>query len=154
MMKADVIFYAASGTVSLLILVGILVWIWPKAAREDASRGRGRVAGQLMNLKSQSIIELREGLEDQDYRQLEQGIARLRKVNEAANWYLSEKQYGDQGDVFRQVLDQFSQNVGGRDLSSARNSFVQLTASCVACHRLAGNVPLDDDLPRSGKTPE
>jgi hypothetical protein len=128
------------------MIIGIFVWSWRVAARYDATSGRRGLGSQLMEMKTQSMADLRDGLATADFRQMENGIARLRQVNDAASGYLSELRYGEAGATFRQALERFSSDVQSRDLSRAKRSFDELTGSCVACHRGPASVPLDEDL--------
>ena len=134
--------YIAASVCAVAMIIGIFAWLWRVAARHDASPSRHGLGIQLMKMKTQSMADLRDGLATTDYRQLEDGIARLREVNDAANWYL----YGEAGADFRRALERFSGDVQSRDLSRAESSYEELTASCVACHRGPSNVSLDEDL--------
>ncbi len=128
------------------MFIGLTAWIWQAAVRQDATPFRRGVGNQLMKMKTQSMADLRDGLATADYSQLEDGIARLRKVNDSASSYMSEDRYGEAGSAFRRALEQFGDNVLNRDLSMAKRSFQELASSCVACHRNASIIQLDDDL--------
>jgi len=155
MTKGSVFFYVATGA-AVLGIAGVFGWSWFRAARDDATPRRPSVASQLMKRKAQAIADLRKRLAAEDYHELEKAIARLGQANAAASLYLSEREYGNLGQVFRQALDQFRRDVEARDLSRAQSSFAQLTGSCIACHQLVGHIPLDKDaqpLPRRADSP-
>ena len=138
--------YLAASVCAFAMIIGVSAWIWQVAGRQDEAPSRRGVVSQLMKIKTQSMVDLRDGLATADYRQLEDGVARLRKVNDAASWYLSEGGYGEAGSAFRRALEQFGDDVRSRELSMAKRSFEELTTSCVACHRSAPIIQLDDDL--------
>jgi hypothetical protein len=138
--------YIAASFGALAVIIVITAWIWRAAGRQDAISSRRGLVGQLMEIKTQAMADLRDGLSAADYRQLGGGISRLREVNAAAGWYLSEEQYGEAGSIFRRTLERFSGDVERRDLSAAKRSFEELTDSCVACHQGVLDMPLDEDL--------
>ena len=132
-MKADVVSYTAS-VCALLIIAGFCGWSWWKAACEDAASNPKSLAERFMHIKSQSMVDIRDGLASRDYRRTEMALGRLRGGADA-DWYLSETQYGQAGDVFRQTLDQLSRDVRSGDLTTAKDTYIRLTASCATCHR-------------------
>jgi hypothetical protein len=145
--------------ISLLLLIGVVtgvVWQLKRGSWEGRAPGRRSMAQQLMRLKSTAMADLRQGLEKEDYRLIERGITRLRQVNSAASSYLSDQQYGDQGELFLQELDAFGRHVASRDLPSARTRYVQLAESCASCHELirgTSSVPTDLEEPDPADPP-
>ncbi len=137
--------YIVAGLCAIAIIIGMFVWSWRVVTRQDAESGRHGLVTQLMNLKTQAMEDLRDGLATANYRQLEKGVAQLRDVNNVASAYLSDTRYGQAGSDFRRTLEQFARDVQDRQLPSAQRSFDTLAASCVECHQREPNVPLDDD---------
>jgi hypothetical protein len=88
-----------------------------------------------MVMKAEATVQIREGLEKQDHDQVQAGLEQMRKLHNAADWYLSEQQYGDSAGPFWESLDQLRQAVDDGDLAQANKDFVQLMASCEACHQ-------------------
>ena len=133
MKKTDVWLCIAS-VVALLVTAACFGWVWYKAGRKDASRNPAGLAQRFMHVKSQAMAELRAGLASSDFRRMETAVGRLSSTGTAASWYLSEKQYGNAGDVFRQTVDQLGRDLGSRDLNAAKETYRRLNASCNACH--------------------
>jgi NAD-dependent SIR2 family protein deacetylase len=79
----------------------------------------------------------------------------LNAAGTAARWYLSERQYGNAGDVYRQTVDQLSRDVGSRDLTAAKEAYVRLNASCNACHeqKPSGEPPAAPGAPAEADSP-
>ena len=92
-------------------------------------------AQRFMHVKSQAMAELRAGLASGDFRRMETAVGRLSSTGTAASWYLSEKQYGNAGDVFRQTVAQLGRDLGSRDLNAAKETYRRLNVSCNACHQ-------------------
>ena len=139
--RSDIVYIAAS-VCAVAMIIGIFAWSWRAVTRHDAAPAGHGLRTQLMQMKTRAMAELRDGLATENYEKLEEGIDRLREVNDAASWYLSDDRYGEAGSDFRRILEQFGGDVQGRQLSRAKRSFEELTASCVACHRGESNVPL------------
>ena len=125
----------ACAVFALVLLGGVCLWHAPKAIREAESRGPPRPIQRFMVMKAKAATEIHEGLAKQDYHQVETGLNQLRKLHNAADWYFSEQQYGDSAGPFWESLDQLSQAVDDGDLAKANSDYVQLMASCEACHR-------------------
>ena len=134
-MKKTDIWLSIAGVVALLVTAGFFGWVWYKAGRKDASRNPAGLAQRFMHVKSQAMAELRAGLASGDFRRMETAVGRLSSTGRAASWYLSEKQYGNAGDVFRQTVDQLGRDLGSRDLNAAKETYRRLNASCNACHQ-------------------
>ncbi len=83
-MKADVVFYTAS-VCALLIIAGFCGWSWWKAACEDAASNPKSVAERFMHIKSQSMVDIRDGLASRDYRRTEMALGCLRRLARTQN---------------------------------------------------------------------
>ena len=145
MLKGQTFFVAASICAGAMI-IGTFIWVWQVASRQDAKPTQRSPASRLMEIKARSMAELREGLAAGDYGQLDDQIARLREVNDAASRYLPQDQYGEAGGAFRQALKQFGGDVQSRDLLEAKRSFEELEARCLACHQGLAITLLDKNL--------
>ena len=149
------IWLCVASAVVLLVVAALFGWIWSIAGRKDASRGPTVLAQRFMHVKSQAMEDIRAGLDHGDFSRLATGVGRLNAAGTAARWYLSERQYGNSGDVYRQTVEQLSRDVGSRDLTAAKEAYVRLNASCNACHeqKPSGKPPAALGAPAEADSP-
>lgn len=135
MKRGDWILYAALG-VLLLTSLGFFTWAWRAAARRDAVPYRDGMINIMMRQKDQAARTIEQGIERTDYRRMEAGMARLRELAVAADWYADDALYRRHSDAFRQTLDRLNRTVQDRNLEAVRRTFAELRVTCSECHEL------------------
>jgi HAMP domain-containing protein len=120
----------------LLASLGFFAWAWQTAAKRDAVRFRNEMIDKMMRQKEQAAQSIQQGIAAADYRTIETGIARLRDLAVAADWYAAEASYRQHSDEFRQTLEELAQSAREQDLEATRQSYADLRVTCANCHAL------------------
>ena len=153
---------ALATAVTLLILASVailLFWLWSLTGRLDSDAGRQGLTPQLMQRKTAAALAIRDGLEAGDLGRAEQGAAQLRRISEAASWYLPDQEYDALSGDFADALAVLDAAMRDRDLVRVRTAYARLTESCSECHRKATKTRIDaksfqvittEQSPRSG----
>lgn len=88
---------------------------------------------------------LLEGLAVEDFAKLDKNAKALLLLTTAEEWSVSKNSlYLQHSDEFRRAIKQLNKNAEAKNLDGASYSFVQLTMSCVECHRFVRNELIAD----------
>jgi hypothetical protein len=144
---------------TLAIVAFLFSWLWSLTGRLDSDAGRQGLTPQLMQRKTAAALAIRDGLEAGDLGRAEQGAAQLRRISEAASWYLPDQEYDALSGDFADALAVLDAAMRDRDLVRVRTAYARLTESCSECHRKATTTRIDaksfqvittEQSPRSG----
>ena len=142
MTKANIMLSVGAGALLLAIALGF-VWLWSLSGASDSRAAADDLVARLMKRKSAAVANIRDGLDQGDYRQAERGVAELRRIGAASNWYLPDQRYSHLSGQFRQALDQLNDVLAARNTQQVRSTYTVLIESCQACHQQTSTSPLD-----------
>ncbi len=108
-----------------------------------------------MRLKLAHAQDVLEGLATEDFRQIARGAQKLRSLAADASWNVYEtEEYTLYSREFVDAARQMSKGARDKNIDTAALAYVQLTLSCVQCHkhvrdvRTAQGVPAQEQLKR------
>jgi hypothetical protein len=130
---------------SIPVAVGVaalaLSSLAPRAAAPAAPPDEPSRRGQFMRQKLEYSKGLLEGLALEDYGLVETNARALRRLSEADLWEITGmpnvEQYLGYTVEFRRVCDEIAAKGRARNIDGATLAYVQLTMSCVNCHKYA-----------------
>jgi hypothetical protein len=137
---------AVATVVTLLMLASVaflFYWLWSVTGRLDSDARRPGLAPQFMQRKTATMLEIRDGLEASDFGRAEQGAAQLRRVSEAASYYLPDQRYKALSDDFAEALAMLDAAARDRDLMRLRAAYARLAESCSESHQRATKTRID-----------
>jgi len=136
---------------SLLVLPLAAGIVWslstaaPRAAAEDAPPPRKAALQKFMQAKLGISQQILEGLVVEDFERIEKGAAALNLLAAAEEWNVSDApRYKEHSNQFRRVALQTGKMAKEKNLDAAALSYVQLTMSCIECHRFVRNGDADE----------
>lgn len=89
-----------------------------------------------MRLKLSHAQDVLEGLATEDYRRIARGAQKLRALAADASWNVYEtEEYAFYSREFTDAARQMSASARDRNIDGAALAYVQLTLSCVHCHK-------------------
>jgi len=131
--------------VGSLLLVGIgwsFYWLWATFGTLDTEQQREDLTQRLMQRKVVATEQVCDALAAEDLDRLQESIARLRSVSEAARWFLGDGESAALRDQYRQALNQLDAALVARDTTKLTAAYQELIISCVHCHEVATDVPI------------
>ena len=99
-----------------------------------------------MRRKSAAAIQIRDGVTSGNFRRAGRGVAELRQISVACNWYLPDDQYTALSEDFRNALNLLDVAVSEQDASELPEAYRRLIESCTSCHQQAELSQIDLDL--------
>lgn len=100
---------------------------------------------KFMHAKLELSQGLLEGLVVEDFAKLDKNSKALLLLTAAEEWTVSKDSlYIQHSDEFRRAVKQVSKSAEAKNLDGASLSFVQLTMSCIECHRFVRNQLIAD----------
>lgn len=131
----------------LLLLSGIVAGmssfrVSPAAIGDDKPAApKKSVLQKFMQAKLDMSQALMEGLVTEDFDRLEKNAKALLLLSIAEEWKVSaDPLYKQHSEEFRRAVKQIDKMAMSRNLDGASLSFVQMTMSCIECHRFVRNV--------------
>lgn len=136
----------------LAILVGGMCFagmLLPSRAAEDPSEDAVRA---FMRGKLDAAENVLEGLVTEDFKAIQEGADRMRVMGQRAEWnVIKTPEYIAYSAEFQRAADQLSKSAQERKLDAASLTYLQLTLTCINCHKHArgakiAGVPNDSEL--------
>ena len=144
-MKTKVLVGATGVLLLVLSVVLSFYWLWSWAGSLDSHGRRAGLIDQFMQRKTAAAIEIRDALAEADFRRMERGASKLRRIGEATDWHLNDAQYGAHSNDYRDALSSFDSAISGRNLTELQNAYVNLIEGCINCHRHSTRARIDLD---------
>ena len=140
----------------LAAVAGMLAAAWfaaervlPPAAADEEGKGKAAAPQPaeesppepstleaFMRLKLSHAQDVLEGLATEDYRRIARGAQKLRALAADASWNVFEtEEYAFYSREFTDAARQMSASARDRNIDGAALAYVQLTLSCVHCHK-------------------
>ncbi len=115
-----------------------------EAATQPQLEGQGAAAAEpkktplqlFMRKKLEATQKVMEGLVVEDYEMIAQGAKQLKAISAAADFVVvKEAMYTQHADEFRRVVDRLEKQAKEKRLDGAALANMDLTLSCIECHR-------------------
>jgi hypothetical protein len=138
---------------------GLLVTVWAlhvagagddKPAQKDAPPAKQAspkkvVMQAFMRKKLEASQSLLEGLAVEDFDLIATGARQLKTTSAAAEFMvIRDPLYTQHADEFRRIVEKLEKAGKARNLDAATLAYVDMTMSCVECHKYVRNVQIAD----------
>lgn len=132
----------------VLVVFGCLfaggLWL----SRSAADQPNEEAVKAFMRGKLDSAQDVLEGLVTEDFEKIEQGADRMRVMGRRAEWnVLKTHEYELYSAQFQRAAEQLAKAGKNKKLDSAALAYLQLTMTCINCHKHVRGVKIAD-LPR------
>ena len=128
----------------LCIAVAVLVLTHLQADEPEAAK-QEHTTSFWMKKKLEYSERILAGLASEDYELIEKSAKSMSKLSELEKWlHLSSPNYRTQLKIFQYANDEMVAAAEDKDLDGATLAYMQLTLSCVNCHKLVRDVPVRD----------
>ena len=145
--------YSALLVVGVAIL-GMTVWFQGTASRaEDKDQPADKAADKdkptakkiamqaFMRKKLEASQSVLEGLALEDFDLIAKGARQLKTTSAAAEFLvIHDPVYSEHADEFRRIIDKMARAAKERRIDGATLAYVDMTMSCVECHKYVRNV--------------
>ena len=129
-----------------LALAGL--WNLASAAEPPASNDAQHQPSIWMKKKLEYSEQILSGLATEDFDRIRQSAKAMNALNQIENWlHATRPNYRAQLTIFRDANEQLIARASDNDLDGATLAFVQLTLSCVNCHKLVRDAKSDKASP-------
>lgn len=99
-----------------------------------------------MRQKLEASQMVLEGLVTEDFDLIGKGARQLKKLSEGADFQVSRDPiYAQHSDEFKGVVNRLIRNADQKRLDAAGLSYVDMTMSCIECHRFVKNILVAGD---------
>lgn len=113
----------------------------PKADKEKGGSDKKTLMKTFMRRKLESSQRILEGIATEDYDMIARGARELKGISAAAEFVVSKDViYTQHSDEFRRIADQLERRAREKRLDGSALAYMDLTLSCVECHRFVRNV--------------
>ena len=142
---------ALAGTASLFMVTGPRA-ADPKTPTKEA--GPENPVAIFMRAKLTSSKDLLEGLMTEDFVKIKQASDQMVVMSNAAGWQVIQgPAYSQYSAEFRRTASQLSKAADDKNIDRAYLAYVQLTLSCIDCHKYVKGTKIARHAPlREGKT--
>ena len=104
--------------------------------RSDEPKGSDKKIAQLMHRKLESSQKVLEGLATGDFDKISKNADELIQISKEAEWKsLKTEKYELYSNDFRREADTLVKNAKEKNLDAAALTYVELTLTCVRCHK-------------------
>jgi len=119
----------------LLVCIGVAVLLVFVMTRAVGADPKDKVA-ELMQRKLQQSQQILAGIALNDFNKIAKHAEELIEISKTAQWrVLKTPRYEMYSNDFRKTADTLVQNSKDRNLDAATLSYVELTLTCVKCHK-------------------
>lgn len=136
-------------------LIGAMAWgIW-LLLTPDAVAWKADKLQKLMEKKLTHSQKLLEGLAKNDFKLIEKSAEELMDISKATEWRaLKTVRYQLYSNQFRRVIENVRNNARKKNLDAATLNYVDLTLTCVNCHKHVREVRMTrEDRPAPYRLP-
>jgi hypothetical protein len=123
---------------TLVVLVGSVSLLSGDDARKgprDEKKG-GEKVSELMQKKLKHSQKVLEGVAVGNFDEIADNADELIAISKQAEWYVSKSpQYEMRSNEFRRTAEELVKNARAKNLDAAALSYVELTMTCVKCHK-------------------
>ena len=113
------------------------------AKKKDAPAPSRKAHAELMRKKLNSAQTVLEGMVLEDFGLMMQGAQELKKISTAAEFNVIDfGEYSLFADKFRRVTEKLEKKAKEKNLDGATLAYIDMTMSCVECHKYVRVVPL------------
>lgn len=132
------------GLFSLILVWGITQGIaWQDESDPEEGEKKPRPLAKFMRGKLSSAQQVLEGLVTEDFDKIDKAALHMLTMAAAEEWRVSEDPlYAHHSEAFRKVAKSLRKRSADRDIEGAALQYVQLTLSCIECHRFVRDVIL------------
>jgi hypothetical protein len=125
-------------TIALLVLAcGCVGWIDGATAAEPPAAAEHKQPNYWMKKKLEYSQQILTGLAHEDFTQIRQTAEAMNALSQIENWvHASRPDYRTQLSIFRDANQQLIAEAEAKDIDGAALANVQLTLSCVNCHKI------------------
>ncbi len=125
----------------------------PSAAGQEANaqqrKAKNPAVSKFMRAKLAATEAVLEGIVTEDFGKIEGGALRLQLITTAEEWRASDDQaYLDYSAEFRRIVARLKDEAVKKNLDGAALNHVEMTLSCVRCHKFLRSPPPDGDRKR------
>jgi hypothetical protein len=131
---------------SLLAVTGLAVsWAVLRAdepnLKDEKAAPKKTALQTFMRRKLESSQKILEGLAVEDFDLIAQGAKDLKGISAAAEFVVSKDAlYTQHANEFRRIVDRLEKTAKEKRLDGSALSYMDLTMSCIECHRFVRNV--------------
>ena len=112
-----------------------------KAADKEKPAGKKIAMQAFMRKKLESSQSVLEGLALEDFDLIAKGAKQLKTTSAAAEFLvIHDPVYTEHADEFRRIIDKLERAAKERRIDGATLAYVDMTMSCVECHKYVRNV--------------
>jgi hypothetical protein len=112
-----------------------------KAADKEKPAGKKIAMQAFMRKKLEASQSVLEGLALEDFDLIARGAKQLKTTSAAAEFLvIHDPLYTEQADEFRRIIDKLERAAKERRIDGATLAYVDMTMSCVECHKYVRNV--------------
>jgi len=117
-----------------------------KEGAKDKEQPKKTPIQLFMRRKLEATQKVMEGLAVEDYDLIAQGARQLRGISAAADFaVVKEALYTQHADEFRRIVDRMERNAKEKRLDGAALAYMDLTMSCIECHRFVRSILITDN---------
>jgi hypothetical protein len=121
--------------VALVGSVSLLSGDDPRKGPRDEKKG-GEKVSELMQKKLKHSQKVLEGVAVGNFDEIADNAEELITISKQAEWYVSKSpQYEMRSNEFRRTAEELVKNAKAKNLDAAALSYVELTMTCVKCHK-------------------
>jgi hypothetical protein len=107
----------------------------PAAKKGDASKKKADLR-TFMRGKLHAADQVLEGLVTEDFALISKGAGELKQIGDAAKWRVSnDAMYRQHSTEFQRKVSQLDKSAKDKQLDGAALAYIDLTMSCVDCHK-------------------
>jgi cytochrome c556 len=131
------------GGLATLALVGsVVVWLASARAQDpEPSDLKTNDVHAFMRLKLGHAHKVLEGIATEDFKLIAKNAQEMTLLSEASNWQvLQTPEYEHHSRTFQRVSDTLVREAKQQDIDGAALAYVELTMSCVNCHKYTRGV--------------
>ena len=108
--------------------------------KSDKAEPKDRPLAKFMRGKLTAANLVLEGIATEDFDLVEKGAVQLQVISKAEKWRVTEDPlYGHHSDEFQRIIKRLQKHAEEKSLDGVSLSYVQMTMSCVECHRFVRN---------------
>lgn len=132
-------------TISGISILVAIIYCWNVFAQEPEQTSAPKLKPAMQRKLDHSKMIL-EGLATEDYDKIGRSAQALSLISLESGWnVLTTEEYLEQSADFRRILERLRTSAREKNIDRAAMSYLNLTISCVECHKyLRGNKPAID----------
>ncbi|MDB5386099.1 MAG: hypothetical protein JWM11_1745 [Planctomycetaceae bacterium] len=135
-------------SLALALLIAVMAQTQGTAAPDKDAEKSEQAVGAFMRKKLKLSEQALEGIVNEDFQMIQKAAEELDKMGRQKEWdVFSLDEYAHFSAEFRRIAKSLGKQAEKKNIDGAVNAYMQMTMSCVECHKFTRRVRMADATP-------